>query len=253
MTRFARTRLDDQVHPIFESQARHCALALHGGAGLLACLACLACLAVPAAAAAPVFGAPVDLSAAGQDASAPQVAFDGAGNALAVWRRFNGSNTIVQGAFGAAPSPPGAGPTPGDSTAPVGEALRFDPRSFAAAKKGASINRRRAKPGSKVSYRLSEAASVSFTAQRATQGRKVGSKCRKQTRANRKRKKCTLYKTVKGSFTHSGSAGANSFRFTGRIANKPLRSGSYRLVGVPRDPAGNVGKPFRGSFKIVKR
>jgi hypothetical protein len=45
------------------------------------------------------FAAPTDLSAAGQSAFTPQVAFDGSGNALAVWSRFNGSNFIVQAAF----------------------------------------------------------------------------------------------------------------------------------------------------------
>jgi hypothetical protein len=45
------------------------------------------------------FATPVDLSATGQDAFDPQVAFDASGNALAVWRRFNGSNDIVQSSF----------------------------------------------------------------------------------------------------------------------------------------------------------
>ena len=39
---------------------------------------------------------PVNLSASGQDADHPQVAVDGSGNAVAVWHRENGSNTIVQ-------------------------------------------------------------------------------------------------------------------------------------------------------------
>jgi hypothetical protein len=46
------------------------------------------------------FAAPVDLSAGGQDALAPQVAFDPSGNALAVWHRSNGTNLIVQAASG---------------------------------------------------------------------------------------------------------------------------------------------------------
>ncbi|MCA1677445.1 MAG: PKD domain-containing protein, partial [Actinobacteria bacterium] len=44
------------------------------------------------------FSAPVDLSAAGQDASVPQVALDAAGDAVAVWKRSNGSNYVVQAA-----------------------------------------------------------------------------------------------------------------------------------------------------------
>jgi PKD domain-containing protein/PASTA domain-containing protein len=45
------------------------------------------------------WSAPRDLSAPGQDAEAPQVAFDRYGGALAVWRRFDGANWIVQAAF----------------------------------------------------------------------------------------------------------------------------------------------------------
>jgi PKD domain/PASTA domain len=45
------------------------------------------------------WSAPHDLSAPGQDAEAPQIALDRYGDALAVWRRFDGANWIVQSAF----------------------------------------------------------------------------------------------------------------------------------------------------------
>ena len=48
------------------------------------------------------FGAPQDLSAAGQTANDPQVAVVGRGNAIAVWSRSNGTNFIVQAAVRAA-------------------------------------------------------------------------------------------------------------------------------------------------------
>jgi hypothetical protein len=41
---------------------------------------------------------PQDLSALGWDADTPSVAFDGAGNAAAVWRRYNGSRVVIQAA-----------------------------------------------------------------------------------------------------------------------------------------------------------
>ncbi len=47
---------------------------------------------------------PVTLSLSGEDASIPQVAVDPQGNAVAVWKRSNGTNTVIQGAvlpFGA--------------------------------------------------------------------------------------------------------------------------------------------------------
>jgi hypothetical protein len=50
------------------------------------------------------FGAPQDLSAAGQKAGFAQVAVDGHGNAIAVWSRFDGTNYIVQTAARAAAS-----------------------------------------------------------------------------------------------------------------------------------------------------
>jgi hypothetical protein len=67
------------------------------------------------------FGAPQDLSAAGQSASFSEVAVDGRGNAIAVWRRFDGTNTIVQaavraagGSFGAPQDLSAAGQTAND-------------------------------------------------------------------------------------------------------------------------------------------
>lgn len=80
-------------------------------------------------------------------------------------------------------------------------------------------------------------------------GRKQGSRC---VSKRRKGKRCTTLKKLKGSFTHQGKPGANSFRFSGRLAGKRLRPGGYRLVGTPTDSAGNKGKSARRSFGIVR-
>ncbi|MGZ6638599.1 MAG: hypothetical protein ACXVII_37790 [Solirubrobacteraceae bacterium] len=67
------------------------------------------------------FGAPQDLSAAGQKAGFPEVALDGQGNAIAVWQRFDGTNFIMQaavraagGSFGAPQDLSAAGQTAND-------------------------------------------------------------------------------------------------------------------------------------------
>ncbi|MET0557198.1 MAG: PKD domain-containing protein [Solirubrobacterales bacterium] len=60
--------------------------------------AALALLCATGASAAPVPLAPVDLSAGGQDAAGPQVAVDPAGDAVAVWSRFNGATQVIQAA-----------------------------------------------------------------------------------------------------------------------------------------------------------
>ena len=49
---------------------------------------------------------------------------------------------------------------------------------------------------------------VTFTVERATIGRRVGRRCVRQTSSNRARRRCTRFVRVRGSFTHSGRAGA---------------------------------------------
>ena len=144
------------------------------------------------------------------------------------------------GAFEATPQPPSAQP------AAQVKSLALGAKRFKAANIGGSIARKKAPVGTTVSYQLTGAATTSFTVDRAAKGRKSGKKCSKQTRKNRKRKKCTLYKTVKGGFSHSGTAGANSFKFSGRVGDKALKPGNYRLVAH----AGSSVKT--AAFKIVR-
>jgi hypothetical protein len=49
-----------------------------------------------------------------------------------------------------------------------------------------------------------------------------------------------------GRFTHSGQAGSNTFKFSGRLNGKALKPGSYRLVGK----TGSVSRT--ASFRIVR-
>ena len=101
--------------------------------------------------------------------------------------------------------------------------------------------------GSTVIYNLSAPATVAFSFERAAKGRRVGGKCRRPTKANRAKKKCTFYRPIKGGFSVTGTTALNSqFRFSGRIENKPLKPGTYKIVGR----AGTTLK--RGLFKIVR-
>lgn len=127
--------------------------------------------------------------------------------------------------------------------------LALSPTTFRAANIGAAvISRRKKRPapvGSTVFYELSTPATVSFSVERAVKGRRVGKRCKKVTKANRSKPKCKLYKPLKGSFSVTGTAPLNSFKFSGRIENRSLRPGAYRLVGR----SGTTVK--RGLFKIV--
>ena len=100
-----------------------------------------------------------------------------------------------------------------------------------------------------MSYTLAEDATVEFTVERATKGRRKGGKC---VAKRRKGKRCTTYKQIKGSFAQAGKKGANSFKFTGRVGGKKLRPASYRLVAIATDTAGNRGHAVRTAFRIKR-
>jgi hypothetical protein len=136
-------------------------------------------------------------------------------------------------------TPPPATPTP------VLRKLRVKPRTFRVAKSRGSVAAAR---GARISYTLTTDATVGFTAQRAVQGRRRGGKCRKAGRRARGRR-CIRYVRVRGTFNVGGRAGANSFRFTGRIANRKLRRGRYRLVAEPTTGT-KTGSAVRARFRI---
>ena len=101
--------------------------------------------------------------------------------------------------------------------------------------------------GTAVRYSLNVDARVKFTVERAANGKRSGRRCVKPTRANRRARSCARYVAVAGSFSHSGRAGTNRLRFSGRLAGRKLAPGRYRLVATP---AG--GKARRTSFRIKK-
>jgi hypothetical protein len=116
----------------------------------------------------------------------------------------------------------------------------------------AGIAKRRAPKGTTISYTLSEPATVTLKIERKLKGRKVGKRCRTLTRRNRKRRACTLYKRA-GTLTRTSStAGRKRVKFSGRIARKKLKPGSYRLTLTPRDRARKLGTARKLSFRIVR-
>jgi len=128
--------------------------------------------------------------------------------------------------------------------------------TFAAARRGGSVAAKaalRAKPkvGTIVGYSLSEPATLTFTVERVKGGRRVAGSCKKPTRKNRKRPKCDL--PLKGSFADAGEAGANRFKFTGRLNGKALKPRRHQLVATALDAAGNSTLPQRTRFKIAER
>ena len=131
---------------------------------------------------------------------------------------------------------------------PVLSRLSIKPAKFRAAKRGGSISR---KTGAKVSYRVSQRATTLFLVTRVLPGRLSGRRCVRPTARNRGAKRCTRFVKVRGSFSHADVAGANSFRFTGRIRKQALKPGSYRLDASPR-AGGKIGRTVSVRFRIVR-
>jgi hypothetical protein len=106
----------------------------------------------------------------------------------------------------------------------------ISPSTFAAAPSGpAALPSVRRRYGSRVAYTLNEAADVSFTVTERRRGRRV---------------------TLRGSFMRAGSAGANSFRFSGRLAGRKLMTGKYQLLATP-STGPNPGQAAGASFRII--
>jgi hypothetical protein len=168
---------------------------------------------------------------------------------------FDGNPRLVGpapdiGAFEFVPPPPP--PPPLAPTVPPGEiqSLTVAPKVFRTANVGGAIVSARTKAkapvAATVSYELSAApATVAFSVERKLSGRRVGRKCVQKTKANAAKKKCPLYKPVRGGFSHAGAVGTNRFTFSGRL-DKALAPGAYRLTGRTAASARST------VFRIVK-
>jgi hypothetical protein len=108
-----------------------------------------------------------------------------------------------------------------DMTPPRLTTLRLRPSTF----------RRGTKNGTRVSFRLSEPATVQLTVLKAVRGR---------------------YKAVRGSIVRKATAGVNLVRFDGRIGGHLLRGGRHVLLATATDLAGfpAAGTP-RAKFRIL--
>ena len=119
--------------------------------------------------------------------------------------------------------------------------------TFKAASRGGSVG---TAVGTTVTFAVSEEASVKFAVLGGVPGRRAGGRCVRPTPSNRHGRACRRTATV-GKFTVAAHAGANRFRFTGRLRGHRLPPGKYRLVETARDAAGNASRPSARPFRIV--
>jgi hypothetical protein len=102
-----------------------------------------------------------------------------------------------------------------------------------------------------LTYRLSEAATLTMKVQRVKKGRKVAGKCKRPKPANRGRKACKRYVKV-GTVRADGVAGLNRLALPKRVGGRKLAKGRYRLVITARDSAGNVSAVKRIGYRIKR-
>jgi PKD repeat protein len=130
-------------------------------------------------------------------------------------------------------------------TAPRLTALSISPHAFA------TNARRHHKPGTTVSYKLSEAASVKLVLERVSAGRRgAHHKCVAPNKRHDKSAKCTRDTAIRGSLTGTGHAGRDSFHFTGAIGGRKLAPGSYLLIATA-SVGGHAGKPASVGFQVL--
>jgi hypothetical protein len=163
---------------------------------------------------------------------------------------------VDMGADEASPAPP----LP-DTAPPVVSRFSLSRYTFAvgaATTPVAARARRRVPRGTKIRFRLSEAAKVKLVIERKLPGRKVRKRvggrlrtvCVKPTRALRRKRRCTRYVRA-GTLTRTYAvAGAKTVSFSGRIGRRKLKVGKYRLTLTATDGAGNRSRAQRRSFTV---
>jgi hypothetical protein len=144
----------------------------------------------------------------------------------------------------------GPGPAPTPPGAAVIGGLELNPKAFRAEVTGPSAEPARPR-GTRVTFTLSKAASVTFDVGRSAPGRRSGGRCVRPTARNSGRRRCRRQVKV-GSFKVAGKAGPNAFRFTGRVDGRSLRPGRHRLTATPI-AGGTQGNIVAAPFRITRR
>jgi uncharacterized delta-60 repeat protein len=138
---------------------------------------------------------------------------------------------------------------PRDTIAPVATAFAFSPASFAVARAATPLVAKRAKRGSSIKFKLSEAASLGIVIARERPGLKRGKRCIAPIKG-KKGKRCTRLKKM-GTLKRTGVGGANKIAFSGRIGKRALGVSRYRATLVATDAAGNKSARIVARFRIV--
>ncbi len=108
--------------------------------------------------------------------------------------------------------------------------------------------------GATIRFRLSEAASTTLTFYLRRAGRRVGRRCLPVSRANQRRRHCTVRLVFAGRLTVAAHAGSNRLRFQGRLSRRlTLRPAHYTLRIAATAPDGSRSTPRTLGFTVLPR
>jgi uncharacterized membrane protein YgcG len=105
--------------------------------------------------------------------------------------------------------------------------------------------------GETLSYGLAQAATVRILVERQLTGRVAGKRCVAATRRTSRARRCTRYSVVTTMTVKSAKAGNSHVHYTGRVAQRLLPNGNYRVLLDARDAAG-WSKTRSASFAVVR-
>jgi len=143
----------------------------------------------------------------------------------------------------------------GSATDPAPELgeLRLSRRRFPALRRRAHAAQRRRR-GTTIAFTVSEPSRILFQASKLGRGRRVGGRCRKPTRANRRGRRCTRQSAVKRRLAVPARGGRNLVRFYGHMGGRRrLRRGRYILYARAYDAANQRSGLRSARFTITRR
>lgn len=202
------------------------------------------------------------VSATGEVTSIPMPAASGpryiAAGANTVWVGLETAQAVLPITGVEAPVPgPGPGPSPGpgqvtpDVTAPVISEPLLLRKRFRAGKKLKPPTPGKRGVGTRLSFTLSEQATVSFAVQKPVSGRRSGADCVKPTKKLAKAKRCTRWVPA-GTLLRDELSGTVNVSLYGRVKGKNLKPSQYRLVVTAVDAAGNRSQPLNRRITITR-
>ena len=121
---------------------------------------------------------------------------------------------------------------------------------LALASRSITLTRGRRMRVPRVRYRLSEPAQVRWTVLRRTVGRRVQGRCRAARAGTPRGRPCLRYVPTGVTVLQRAPAGPNTMPIPVRSGRRSLSAGTYRLVAVATDAAGNRSTARRVSFQV---